>query len=84
MNAVKDVPTRASPPAPRRWKIGSQVVSLEEVGAPWATRLVVGHKPDGRCMTVFLHPPPWLKRSGVYLEDPWAFEEVATIAGSTP
>lgn len=43
-----------------RWPIGTLVVERGAEDAPHAVRTVIGYKPDGRCMTTYVNPPPWL------------------------
>lgn len=46
-------------PTPR-WKVGTIVVMRGMEAEPNAKRMVIGHKPNGDCMTVYVAPPPWL------------------------
>ena len=60
-----------SPPVepPKPFKVGSIVVHVG--GGP--PRMVLGYKPDGRCMTAYLTAPPWMQRSlsmRVLVDDP--------------
>jgi hypothetical protein len=43
-----------------RWPVGTLVVDSEEEVDVYAVRVVVGYKPDGRCVTVGMQDPPWL------------------------
>jgi len=54
---------RSEPESQRRpppWPIGTTVV--ERSGERETRRMVIGYKPDGRCMTVYLAPLPWMSR----------------------
>lgn len=54
---------------PRPWPIGAMVVDRE--GGP--PRMVLGYKPDGRCMTAYITQPPWMQRSTglrILIDDP--------------
>jgi hypothetical protein len=54
---------RGAPPAlptTPRWPVGTLVVDSEEEVDPFAVRVVVGYKADGRCVTVGMHDPPWM------------------------
>jgi hypothetical protein len=42
------------------WPVGTLVAEKGAERSPHGLRVVVGHKPDGRCMTTYVSPPPWL------------------------
>jgi len=54
-----------------RWRVGTIVVTRGMEDEPSSHRLVIGHKPNGHCMTVYVTPPPWLAgREPQVLVDP--------------
>jgi hypothetical protein len=42
------------------WPLGSLVIERGEELTRHAIRVVVGYRPDGRCMTRIALPPPWM------------------------
>ena len=57
---VRPAPAAPPPRAPSRpWPVGAIVV--HQGGGP--PRMVLGYKPDGRCMSAYISAPPWMQRS---------------------
>ncbi|RMG11529.1 MAG: hypothetical protein D6731_15450 [Planctomycetota bacterium] len=42
------------------WPVGTLVAEKGVEDSALGLRVVVGHKPDGRCMTAWVDPPPWV------------------------
>lgn len=63
-----------SPRAGQPWPVGTLVVDASENDdpGPFAVRMVIGYKEDGRCMTVLASPPPWMRapHEGAIYVDP--------------
>lgn len=56
----------------RSWRVGDTVLE-RGTGIPHGANVVIGHKPDGRCMMMLIDPPPWMtpqQRAHIYLADP--------------
>lgn len=57
----------------RPWPIGALVTELASDEDPITLRMVIGYRPDGRVLTVYVSPAPWLlpgQRLGVHADDP--------------
>lgn len=67
----------------KRWQPGTLVEQRRLEEAPYSVRMVVGYKPDGRCMTVYTEPPPWMtdvERTRIYVN---TVGELCELAEST-
>lgn len=51
----------ASATARRPWTVGSLVVHKDEPLSKQTIRVVLGYRRDGRCVTAYAEPAPWLE-----------------------